>query len=147
MSVGLRQYLVDAYVGHADGSVPKVKKNFPIQIDDQDDNDRLDSFCNVFVTVDKKNFFEVELTGRLPITTDMADFAEIYDGSSNARTGRLALRLNPQKIDALSHLADLIRATTLMGETVGNPLWDRISARTISSLRRFVRVIKQFRRA
>lgn len=144
MSANLKQYLLDAYVGHTDILLAQVRSNYPIQIDDQDDDDSLEEFCNVFVTVGKRRQMELEISGRVPITREIADLAEIYNGFSSVSEQRVVLRIRPNQIDAIAHLADKIRATAYMGDTVGNPNWDRISARTISSLTRFVRVIKQY---
>ena len=54
------------------------------------------------------------------------------------------LHLSIQQIEAVMDLADRIRKTSFMGETVNNPNWLSMSARTISSLYRFVRIIKDY---
>ncbi len=144
MSAKLKNYLLDSYVGHTDILLAQVRGSYPIQIDDQDDDDPLEEFCNIFVTVGKKNRMKVEISGRIPITYEIADLAEIYDGYANRTAGKVVLRITPGKVDVLSDLADKIRKTAYLGDSVGNPNWDRISARTISSLKRFIRLIKQF---
>lgn len=145
MSSKLRHYLYDNYATNGHRYLRKLTKTFPIQIDDQDDSDILSDFCNIFVTVGKHNSIRIELSGAMPITREIEDFAEIYQGSADRASGRLCLCLNPEQIEALYDLAALIRRTADMGEAVGNPTWRRVSARTISSLYRFVRVINEYR--
>lgn len=118
--------------------------NDPIQIDDQDDNDNISYFCTIFVAVGKRNLLEIEIAGAMPITQGLADLAEIYGGHADAEKGKITLSVNPHQIDALLDLGAQIRKTAYMGKTVGNPHWERVSARTISSLHRFVRTIKEY---
>jgi hypothetical protein len=147
MSSNLRQYLFDAYAVDRDILPEKIGKDFPIQIDDQDDDDNIAEFCNIFVTVYKNNRFAIELFGNIPITQEMADFAEIYDGFSDKALGKITLTISPRKIEALTDLAKKIRKTASMGSQIGNPNWHRISARAISSLYRFVRIVKEYSRS
>jgi hypothetical protein len=145
MSSRLRTYLFDAYEGRRSTSHPhKIDPKFPLQVDDQDDNDKLNEFCNIFCMVSNNNTFSIELVGTFPITQSIIDLAEIYSGTVNRSQGRLTLILNTHKVDALMDLADRIRKTSFMGESVNNPNWLSMSARTISSLYRFVRIIKEF---
>ena len=51
MSSRLRQFLAEAYFSEKEFLTCKVRKGIFIQIDDQDDNDDLTEFCNIFVTV------------------------------------------------------------------------------------------------
>ncbi|MBD3317119.1 MAG: hypothetical protein GF344_15135 [Chitinivibrionales bacterium] len=145
MSSKLRYYVYDNYALNGHRFFKNVTKSYPIQIDDQDDEDTLYDFCNVFVTIDNNNSIRVDLLGAMPITQEMIDFVEIYEGSADRAEGKLHLQLNPEQIGALYDLADLIRRTADMGETVGNRNWKKISARTISSLYRFMRVIGEYR--
>ena len=70
MSTRLRHYLIDAYENRRSVHQPsKADPRYPIQIDDQDDNDKLTEFCTVFCTVCKNDSFTLELTGALPLTT------------------------------------------------------------------------------
>ena len=147
MSYKLRRYLFDAYAVDRDILPEKIRKDFPIQIDDQDDDDNIAEFCNIFVTVKKNGRFDVELFGNIPLTQDMADFAEIYNGFADKPSGKITLNLSSRQVEALIDLAKKIRATASMGERVGNPNWHGISARTISSLYRFVRIVKEYGRA
>lgn len=145
MSSRLQQYIIDAYESRHTVSLPrKITHDIPIQIDDQDDNDKLHEFCNMFCIVKDKNEFRVELTGNFPITQDMADLAEIYNGRVDSTQGRLILELKTEQIEVLMDLADRIRKTSFMGSTINNSNWLPISARTISSLYRFVRIIKEY---
>ncbi|MBN1575422.1 MAG: hypothetical protein JW913_02655 [Chitinispirillaceae bacterium] len=145
MSSRLRRYLQDAYETRRSTHHPhKVDPKFPIQIDDQDDNDKLNEFCNIFCVVGSKNSFSIELTGTFPISQSMVDLVEIYDGTVNREQGRLSLKLTPPQVEAIMDLADRIRKTSFMGDSVNNPNWLSMSARTISSLYRFVRIIKNF---
>lgn len=146
MSSRLRQFLVDSYFSEKEFLTRKVRKGIFIQIDDQDDNDDMTEFCNIFVTVKKRGRFEIELLGRFPITQEICDLAEIYGGFVDLDTGRVALNLNLNQIEAITDLARKIRNTSKLGGKVRNHNWQRISARTISSLYRFVRTIKEYQR-
>jgi hypothetical protein len=145
MSTKLRHYVYDTYAINGHRYFKKVTKRYPIQFDDQDDSDVLSDFCNVFVLIGRNNMIRVELAGTMPVTREMRDFVEIYDGSIDKETGRLSLCLNPDQIEALYDLAALIRRTAESGDRVGNANWRTISARTVSTLYRFVRVIKEYK--
>jgi len=146
MSARLFHYLLDAYETRGNISPRAQRKYTPIQIDDQDDNDNLNEFCNLFVMVKKRNQLEVELTGNFPITDEIADLAEIYEGYADRRKGRVVFCIYPVQIGAITDLAVSIRKTAFMGKAISNPSWHRVSARTISSLHRFVRIIREYQR-
>jgi hypothetical protein len=146
MSSRLRQFILDAYQNRHILILSGTKRfDYPIQIDDQDDNDKLDEFCNIFCIVGSNENFRIELNGSFPITKGMADLAEIYDGFSDIIKGKLVLNLNTEQIEVLMDLADKIRKTSFSGPSINNANWISISARTISSLYRFVRTIKEFK--
>jgi hypothetical protein len=144
MSNRLRQYLYEHYAVNGYRSYKKLRKDHPIQIDDQDDSDALNEFCNIFVTVGRNNTLVIELSGGMPVTREMADFAEIYSGIAEPAKSRIVLNISPTQIEALMDLAARIRRTAELGHTVNNPNWDKLSARTISSIYRFVRIIKEY---
>ncbi len=145
MSRKLRDFLADTYTVENVNPLTTLSEDFPIQIDDQDDRDNITLFCTIFVTVEKNERIRLEISGRIPITKNIADLAEIYHGSTDSRWGRIVLRFNPEQIDLVRTLSGKIRETSHLGATVGNPEWERISARTISSLHRFVRAVKEYR--
>jgi hypothetical protein len=148
MSNRLKQYLFEAYKSPRNFSLPKkYLRTAPIQIDDQDDSDSIDDFCNIFCDVKKENVFSVELKGRFPITREIEDLVEIYNGSSNPAAGKISVTLTLDQIDVLRDLSDKIRKTSFMGDLVNNPSWLPVSARTISSLYRFVRIIKEYKKS
>jgi hypothetical protein len=144
MSLKLRQFLAESYLGEKEFITGNVKKDYAFQIDDQDDNDDLTQFCNMFVTVGKRGHFVFELLGRIPLSQDMVDLAEIYSGTVERDPARVMIKLDLNQIEVLMDLAKKIRKTSRMGHTIANPNWHRISARTISSLYRFVRIIKEY---
>jgi len=145
MSTQLRRYLFEEYDSRKISPYSqKIDQQVPIQIDDQDDSDNINEFCNIFCTVLKNDHFLIELSGTFPITTNMSDLIEIYNGSINRDHGSLMLELRTSQIEAIMDLADRIRKTALMGKLVSNPSWLAISARTISSLYRFVRIVKEY---
>jgi hypothetical protein len=146
MSSRLRQFLIESYFNDKEFLTRTVKKDVFIQIDDQDDNDDLTEFCNIFVTVKNRGRFEIELLGRVPVTQDIWDLAEIYGGFVDLDEGRIVLQLDVNQIEVLMDLARKIRQTSRLGGKIRNPNWQRISARTISSLYRFVRTIKEYQR-
>jgi len=144
MSKRLRQYLYEHYAVNGYRTFKRVKKDFAIQVDDQDDSDSLADFCNIFVSVGSSNSLEIELCGGMPVTEEIADFAEIYHGMSEPGKSRIVLYITPQQIEALMDLAGRIRNTSEIGHTVNNENWPKICARTVSSLYRFVRIIKEY---
>lgn len=145
MSYKLCQFLLDIYETHTPASLRyKPYTDISIQIDDQDDNDKLNEFCNIFVTVKQKNYFKVELIGNFPVTKDLSDFAESCKGYLDPVQGKLALLLHINQIECLLELSEKIRRTSFLGPIIYNQNWIAISSRTISSLYRFVRIIKEY---
>ncbi len=145
MSTSFRQYLLEAYESRRINQLPKkLSRDIPIQIDDQDDNDSLTEFCNIFVIVKSAKKFQISLCGKFPITEQMADLAEIYGGTADSQSGRLTFELYFHQINVLVDLAKCIRKSAMMGPLVNNPRWYRISARTISSIHRFIRIIRDY---
>lgn len=145
MAAKLRRYLADEYESRRfTPYMEKVDNIFPIQIDDQDNSDNINEFCNIFCTVLRKDYFCIELSGPFPITDSIADLIEIYNGKVDRMQGCLSIQLNTSQIEVIMDLADRIKKTAMMGHLVSNPSWISISARTISSLYRFVRIIKEY---
>jgi hypothetical protein len=144
MSSKLKNHLIDAYLGENNPITDKIAKDFAIQIDDQDDNDDITLFCNLFVRVRDKGNFVFDMIGNFPITKEINELVEIYDGEINTKIKRITLYLNISQIDVLIDLANHIKKTYNLGETINNPMWHRISARTISSIYRFVRLVKEY---
>jgi hypothetical protein len=148
MSKHLRQYLFDAYKNTRNFYFPKKHlRSAAIQIDDQDDGDSIADFCNIFCTVGRNNNFTIELKGRIPITQEMADLAEIYNGRADPSAGKLVMKLNLEQVEVLRDISDKLRTTSFLGDLVNNPSWLSISARTISSLYRFMRIIREYRQS
>ena len=144
MSARLREYLADAYLNQKEFLTDSVSKDSAIQIDDMDDNDDLTQFCAMFITVGKRGKFVFELLGPVPLTQKLADLVDIYNGSVDRKLGRLVIPLNVDQIEVLMDLASHIRTTPRGGTPAENHFWHRISARTISSIYRFVRIIKEY---
>jgi hypothetical protein len=148
MAPSLHDYLADAYKSQHNFSLPrKHLRNAPIQIDDQDDNDSITDFCNIFCNVMRKNTIVLELSGRFPITKELSDLAEIYNGYSDPAGGKLVVTLTLDQIEVLRDISDALRKTSLMNDRVTNPSWLSISSRTISSLYRFIRIIKEYKKS
>jgi hypothetical protein len=143
MSAALHKHLTKTFVSGKNFSLNRPKSGF-IQVDDQDDYDNIADFVNIFVSVKKQNHFHIELTGKMVITQDMADLVEIYQGKVNPVANYVCLTLHPKQIEVLQDLAGLIRKTATIGDLVGNPHWHKYSARTISTLNRFVRCIQEY---
>jgi hypothetical protein len=147
MSSELRHYLSDVYKSRHAFSLPrKYLKKAPIQIDDQDDEDPITDFCNIFCVVERGDAVTLEFFGRFPITRELADLVEIYGGKIDSRSGRMTVRLNTEQIELLRDLSEKIRKTSFMGDMANNPSWLSVSARTVSSLYRFIRIIKDYQK-
>jgi hypothetical protein len=144
VSSKLRRYLLDAYAEKKDILPEKIRKDFPIQIDDQDDDDPVSDFCNIFVVVKKNNCFEIELFGSIHFSKEIGDLAEIYGGFADELSKKIVLNLSIKQVEALIDLAKKIRkiAAIVNQEDLANSR--NTSARTISSLYRFVRIIKEY---
>jgi hypothetical protein len=147
MSAKLRQYLLDAYSGNREILPEKIGKDFPIQIDDQDDDDPISDFCNIFVVVKKNNRFEIELFGCIPFSKEIADLAEIYGGFADEAVSKIILNLSVRQIDSLIDLSKKIRKTVAFTHATHNHNGHGTAARTISSLYRFVRIVKEYVRS
>jgi hypothetical protein len=144
MSAKLKNYLFDNYRPHDCRYYSQLKKDTSFQIDDQDDGDMLPEFCNIWVSVARRNTLRIELHGMVPINDDMRDLAEIYHGMVDADAGRIALEITLSQIEVLIDLSTIIRKTATSHTSSAKTNWNKISARTISSLYRFVRVIKEY---
>jgi hypothetical protein len=146
MSTRLRNYLAEAYKSQRNFSLPrKLLRRAPIQIDDQDDTDSINDFCNIFCSVAPKDRLTIELSGRFPMPKELSDIVEIYGGRTNAAAGKMVITLSLGQIEVLRDISDRLRKTSFMGDTVNNPSWLPVSARTISSLYRFLRIIKEYK--
>ena len=148
MASGLRHYLSDVYKSRHAFSLPKkYLKKTPIQIDDQTDDDSITDFCNVFCSVGPNNRIILELFGRFPITRELRDLVEIYGGYINPSAGKMVIPLTLDQIEVLRDVSDKIRKTSFMGDVANNASWLSVSARTISSLYRFIRIIKDYKKS
>ena len=144
MVQSFHQYLLEKYMANQFPYTFKIYNKPFIQIDDQDDKDNINEFVNIFIIPLRKYNFVLELCGLMPITQEMADLAEIYHGKANFNKNKITLTLNPKIIDVVIDFAGLIRKSSSLGDTVGNPHWKQISGRTISSLYRFVRIVRDY---
>ena len=146
MQSRLSQYLLERYEDGL-GSFRQrggSRRNVFIHIDDRDDGDSLTDFCNIFCSFLSGKNLRLELTGIFPITEEMADFAEARGGFADVERGTLALNVSPDQTSSVDELARLVKKTARMGSIIGNPNWFRISARTVSSLLRFGRVLREY---
>jgi hypothetical protein len=141
----LFHYIFDTYdCRHSFPHSPSTANHFPIQIDDQDDDDNLNEFCNIYCTIMNKKQFRIDLIGNIPITENIVDLVEIYNGMIDRSIGRLSLLLTIDQIDAVKDLAEKIKKVTFIDDDPKNNKKISSSARTLSSLYRFVRTIKEF---
>ena len=144
MSRKLRNFLVYTYTLRDDYRPSKIRKEYPIQIDDQDPNDNIAQFCNVFVTVGDRNTFILELCGNFPVMRKLIDLAEIYEGGFIAEKKKVIFHLNFDRIEVIRDICEILKDSATMGESVENPEWIHMSARTVSTLNRFSRTIKEY---
>jgi hypothetical protein len=144
MSGQLRQILLKTYNNPQKELLSETSEHRYIQIDDQDDHDNITEFCNIFVNFKKRNTFELEISGRIPISDEMADLIEIYQGKVDPNRNKITLTLNLHQIEVLTDFASLISKSSHLGSVVGNSNWKQNSERTINSLSRFVHLIKEY---
>jgi hypothetical protein len=81
-----------------------------------------------------------------PITQEIADLVEIYNGYVDRSSGKLSVTLNLDQATVLHDLSDKLRKTSFMGDMVNNPNWLSVSARTISSIYRFMRILEEYKK-
>ena len=136
------KYLTRAYPASSDADSYE-SDNF-LQIDDQSDNDNIQTFCNLFIIFKKNYQFELEISGRFPITSRMVDLCEINEGYANKYRKTAKLKLSVSQINVIDNLIEIIEDTKSKGDTVGNSDWEKISQRTIYSLKRFSQTVKDF---
>lgn len=142
MSENLKKFLIRSYPVDRDSLVHRSWQF--IQIDDQDDNDNIQTFCNIFITFLNSNTFQLELSGKFPITPAISDICEIYKGYANVHRKTVTLMLDKDKVDVIDHLVEMLKETSHLGNTVDNAEWEQMSARTISSLKRLSRTIREY---
>ena len=142
MSVNLKLYLLEHYKEEWESSFPSSQQF--IQIDDQNSNDNFQTFCNIFITFKRGNSFELEINGKFPITPEIEDICDIYKGYANIHRKRLLLHLDTNKIAVIDDLANMLKTTVHMGESIDNPDWKQISARTVGSLKRVSRILREY---
>lgn len=142
MAENLKKFLIQSYPVDRESLVHRSWQF--IQIDDQDDNDNIQTICNIFITFLNNNSFELELSGKIPISPDISDICEIYKGYANIHRKTIKLTLDRKKVDVIDHLIELLKQTSHLGNSVDNPEWEQMSARTISSLKRLSRTIREY---
>ena len=145
MSNKLRNFIMNTYSTTGSKFEAYEHKDDPVQIDDQDDYDNITEFCNIFASINLKGEIVLELVGNIPITKDIADLAEIYHGFAHLTHGKIVFKLKISQIEILMELAAKIKNTSDLGAMVNNPNWNKISSRTVSSLYRFVRVVREYK--
>jgi hypothetical protein len=144
MAPKLLDFLREAYEPRKTDVARELRHDVPIQVDDQDDYDNVSEFCNVFVAVRKRNVLRVELEGRFPLTDELRGLAQEHGGLVDPQRGRVSLLVPLAQTGLLLDLAQQIKNTSQTGDTVGNPNWHKISARTVSSLHRLARLIDEY---
>jgi len=145
MNNKFRNFIVNTYMTNGTRFEAYDDRDDPIQIDDQDDYDNITEFCNIFVTINVRNEISLELIGSIPITKDLADLAQKFNGYAHLSLGKIVLKLKMNQVESIMDLASKIKQTSDLGAMVNNQNWHKISSRTVSSLYRFVRVIREFK--
>jgi hypothetical protein len=153
MSKKLFRYLMDEYAGTGKVSLRGVKWDTPIQIDDQDDNDTLVQFCNMWVNVYAMGRMELEIWGNFPCTDEVRACIARFGGRYSSQRKSLILFIRVREIELLLEMADLFeRLSSMPNKNVEwstgyrNPSWHSVALRTAGSLRRFVNTVLQYRR-
>ncbi len=144
---------MDEYAGTGRVSLRGVKWDTPIQIDDQDDNDTLVQFCNIWVKVCAMGKMELEIWGNFPYTQEVGTYIERFGGRYSSQRKSLTLFIRVRELELLLEMADLFERLSSMPVTNAewsagyrNPLWHSVALRTAGSLRRFVNTVLQYRR-
>jgi|WetSurMetagenome_2_1015567.scaffolds.fasta_scaffold00565_15 hypothetical protein len=144
MSARLWRYLAESYLVEKDFLREMESMDSTIQIDDMEDHDDLTQFCALFVTVGKRDDFVFEALGGIPLSQELVDLVEIYGGTVEREPCRVVVSLTTAQIEVLTDFAGHIKKTSRAAGIIENRNWQHISARTISSIYRFVRIIKEY---
>lgn len=121
----------------------------PIQIDDQNEYDVLDSFCRIRVTFLSREATDFDLNlQNVPWDGQVENVAEELDGEwSEIRTGRcLTLGLTVKSDRQIRRLAEAIRKVTGRGKRYDDCNWKWITVRVSDSLKKFADLLLDYRR-
>jgi len=116
------------------------------QVDDQTDEDDIEEFCNIWVKI-KSPFtpqFELELVGIKPITPQIRDLIEIYNGTINERYHQLTVSLHVKQVAMLEDLADVISILKPTHSPLRTSTFYEIRDRTAYSLHKFSTITSQW---
>jgi len=133
----LRDHLLDAYGGYADGRIKDRSLDRPIQIDDRGPHDVYPHFCTISARVPDRNGETLILTlQNCPASQDVLELVEKFGGSLHpADFGpTVVLTLKASQGPAIKRLARAIRAIVGRGRTYHDPNLRWICPRTASVL-------------
>ena len=140
MSRQLRKYLHDAYTANPYLQDKRHAKDLYYQIDDQNEYDHIVGFVNIFARVPGKNTVEIELRGDFPQTAEIISTVKSRGGSIDWTVRAVKFRIDAADPSFIAEFSELLRQSVPRG----SESWRKNSARTISSLARFARIIKGF---
>ena len=150
MAMNLYEYLQDAYehpVAHQPATAVASRK---IRIDDRNGDDVYIGYCDIFVTANGKpaDTFFLSLQN-VPWNQQLEDLAAGLFGTwQETKLGRtLTLQLNHRSSPDIRDLAQAIRKVTGRGQQYDDRNWKWITRRTASSLDRFARHLREYRRS
>jgi hypothetical protein len=133
----LRDHLLDAYGGFADGRHKDPDLDRPIRVDDRNANDVYPDFCSMFVSVPERHGIALVLTlQHCPISPEVIDLVEALGGTSHpADFGpTITLHLEATQGPAIRRLAGAIKGIVARGRTCDDPNHRWICPRTAESL-------------
>jgi len=121
----------------------------PIQIDDHNEYDVLDSFCRIRVTFPGREAIGFDLNlQNVPWDEQVENVAEELEGEwSEIHTGRcLTLGLTARSDRQIRRLAEAIRKVTGRGKRYDDCNWKWITVRVSGSLKKFAGLLLDYRR-
>lgn len=149
----LKSHLFDVYDGFADKRIKNLNKSDRFIVDDRDDGPAYGAdkklflwFCAIYFHVQDDGSMNVELTGGVPTSEAIREWADKgnADLQEHPYRTRLLMDLQLGEEDRLRKLADMIAAIVRRGRRYSVKAYKYVCPRTAQSLRRLADVLEAY---
>jgi hypothetical protein len=144
----LRDHLLDAYGGYADGRIEDRSLDRPIQIDDRGPHDVYPHFCTISARVPDRNGETLILTlQNCPCNVELIALVEKRGGTiiPSEHGPTIEIMITSNHISTVSGLSHTISRLTGRRRKYPNPQWKWICPRAANSLDRLVAVLAAYK--
>jgi|GEM_PF-2354241 len=144
----LRDHLLDAYDGYADKRIKNRSLDRPIKINDKDSHDVYPHYCSILVRVPDRTGEALTLPlQHCPHNPDLIALVKKHGGTAitSDHGCDIQLNLNANQIGTVTSLANAISEVTKKGSRYPNPNWKWTCPKTVDSLRRLAKVLKDYK--